>query len=632
MWPAVLVVLPLAGLALQSADRLSIYHNAGTIGANPLEAARRAWHLTGSYLDEGSFAPIGRVVEFVVHGLAIEAGDALSLTPHAALGAVRLAMVGLVAVLALRAVESLQRCAQASASRSFIGLYPLAFAAVLVANGLGGGLVQAPLRSVGAVAVVLATALATSRDRDMTARRVAWHEYVAMAAFGAAAAAFDELALLAPFVAAAFLAARSLASGVQPRAALRLAAVRRWVALWAGFAAVFVPARFAVAQRCAAEYSCDDGWILSFGSDAIVAAVARVGSALPLAGWIANSDRTDAAGLDLGFAEVLANSMLVAALAVLAVLTIAAVVREGRATFLGEASRDVAPSGEAPSADSAADPAPSQREPGQFEPGQFEPSQFEPSQRAPSQPGLRQLRLAVALGGFGAALTGAAALYAGLSWAVQQLPFGHAVRQGWRDTLLAQVGWSLIAAAVLACLDVVVRRRAAHALKPLAALALAAAAGCTLVANWQLAQIDRYDSTASITTLISASTVNSGTADSAPGIAELNDWPIRTDGVDYRVPPNAVRCLLLQAYADAAARTGANADADTDADADRDTSGVQGHIVAEQLRADLNRLTAQRNGVPYCDTPAVPAAETDADPTVNPAADTTGGEAEASAS
>ncbi len=637
MWPAVLVVLPLAGLALQSADRLSIYLNAGATGANPLEAARRAWRLTGNYLDEGSFAPVGRFVEFVVHGLAIEAGDALSLTPHAALGAVRVAMVGLVAVLALRAVESLQRSAHAPAGRSFIGLYPLAFAAVLVANGLGGGLVQAPHRSVGAVAVVLATALATGRDRDMTARRVAWHEYVSMAALGAAAAAFDELAYLAPFVAAAFLAARTVASGVQPRAALRLAAVRRWVALWAGFAAVFVPARIAVAQRCAAGYSCDDGWILDFGFDAIQAAVARVGSALPLAGWIANSDRTDAAGLDLGFTEVLANSMLVVALAVLAALTIAAVLRGGRAAFLGEASRDEAPPGEASSADSAADPARSQRAAGQLAPGRLARSRLEPG-----QPGLRQLRLAVALGGFGAAMTGAAALYAGLSWEVQQLPFGHAVRQGWRDTLLAQVGWSLIAAAVLACLDLVVRRRAAQVLKPLAALALAAAAGFTLVANWQLAQIDRYDSTASITTLISASTVNLGTSDSAPGIAELNDWPIRTDGVDYPAPPNAVRCLLLQAYADAASRTGANADADTDADADpgadadadRDAaaSGFHGHIVAEELRADLNRLTAQRNGVPYCDTPAVAAADTDSDPTVNPAAESTGDEAEASAS
>ena len=541
-----LVVLPLAGLALQSADRLSIYLNAGATGANPLEAARRAWRLTGNYLDEGSFSPIGRFVEFLVHGLAIEAGDALSLAPHAALGAVRLAMVGLVAVLAFKLVDSLQRSAHTHAGPSFIGLYPLALAAALVANGLGGGLAQVPHTSIGAVAVVLAVALATSRDRDMAPRPVAWHEYASMAAMGAAAAAFDELAYLAPFVAAAFLAARSVAAGLPARRALRIAAVRRWVALWAGFAVVFVPARFAIAQRCVADYACSDGWILNFGPDAIGAAVARLGSALPLAGWIANNDRTDAAGLDLGFGEVLANSMLIVALAA---LTIAAVLQGRRET---------------PPGDSTGGPS--------------------PRQLAPSQ-----LRLALALGGFGAAITGAAALYAGLSWRVQQLPFGHAVRQGWRDTLLAQVGWSLIAAAALACLDLFLRRRAAHALKPVAALALAAAAAFTLVANWQLAQIDRFDETASVTTLISASTVNMGLADSAAGIAELNDWPLRTDGVDYPASPSAVRCLLLEVYAD------------------REASAPEGQFTAEQLRADLNRLTTERNGVPYCDPTTAPA-------------------------
>ena len=554
-----LVVLPLAGLALQSADRLSIYLNAGATGANPLEAARRAWRLTGNYLDEGSFSPIGRFVEFLVHGLAIEAGDALSLAPHAALGAVRLAMVGLVAVLAFKLVDSLQRSAHTHAGPSFIGLYPLALAAALVANGLGGGLAQVPHTSIGAVAVVLAVALATSRDRDMAPRPVAWHEYASMAAMGAAAAAFDELAYLAPFVAAAFLAARSVASGLPARRALPIAAVRRWVALWAGFAVVFVPARFAIAQRCVADYACSDGWILNFGPDAIGAAVARLGSALPLAGWIANNDRTDAAGLDLGFGEVLANSMLIVALAALAALTIAAVLQGRRET---------------PPGDSTGGPS--------------------PRQLAPSQ-----LRLALALGGFGAAITGAAALYAGLSWRVQQLPFGHAVRQGWRDTLLAQVGWSLIAAAALACLDLFLRRRAAHVLKPVAALALAAAAGFTLVANWQLAQIDRFDETASVTTLISASTVNMGLADSAAGIAELNDWPLRTDGVDYPASPSAVRCLLLEVYAD------------------REASAPESQFTAEQLRADLNRLTTERNGVPYCDPTTDPAD----DPAAAPADD-----------
>ena len=554
--PALLVALPLAGLALQSADRLSIYLNASTTGTNPLEAARRAWRVTGSYLDEGSFGPIGRFVEFLVHGLAIEAGDALSLAPHAVLGAVRLVLVGLVAVLAFKLVDSLRRSAGAHAGRSLVGLYPLAFAAALVANGLGGGLAQAPHTSMGAVAAVLAVALAVARDRDMASRRVAWHEYASMAALGAATAAFDELAYLAPFVAAALWAARSVAAGLSARTALSIAAVRRWAALSVGFAVVFVPARFAIAQSCAGDYVCNDGWILSFGSDAIDAAVARLGSALPLAGWIANSDRADAAGLDLGFGAVRANSMLIVALLVLLALALAAVLRGRGESVPNDVPNDITEG-----------------------PGRH------------NHPTPRKLRLALALGGLGAAIAGASALYAGLSWWVQQLSFGHAVRQGWRDTLLTQVGWSLVAAAALAGLDLIVRRRGTQTLASVAALALAVAAGFTLVANWQLAQIDRHDPVASVTSLIAASTVNMGLADSPEGIAELNDWPVRTDGVDYPAFPSSVRCLLLDAYADAV------------------VPSPQAQFAAAQLRADLNRLTAERNGVPYCDPASALAAD-----------------------
>lgn len=553
------MAVPLAGLALQSADRLAIYANAGATGANPLEAARRAWRLAGARLDEGSFGPIGRFAEYLIHGLAIEAAEAFSLAPHAAIGVVRLAMVALVAVLALKLIESLRRSAHTHTAKSFVGLYPLAFAASLVANGLGGGLVQAPHRSIGAVAVVLAAALATCRDRDMATRQVAWHEYASMAALGAAAAAFDELAYLAPFVVAAFLAARSVAAATPAGRALRIAAARRWVALCVGFAVVVVPARYAVARRCSVDYTCSDGWMLSLGPDVIEATIARGGSALPLAGWLANSDRTENAGLDLGFTEVLANSMLIVALGALAALTITAIWRE-RAETAPRSSAD---------------------------------------SHSPDPPASRQLRLALALGGLGAAVTGATALYAGLSWDVQQLPFGHAVRQGWRDTLLTQIGWSLIAAAVLACLDVVIRRRAAHVIKPIAALALAAAAGCTLVANWQLAQIDRYRSASSITTLISASTVNMGLSDNAPGIAELNDWPVRTDGVDYLAPPNAARCLLLEA----------DANADHEASSHHETPLSGSQVAPGQLRTDLNQLAAERHGVPYCDPAATPTTE-----------------------
>ena len=49
------------------------------------------------------------------------------------------------------------------------------------------------------------------------------------------------------------------------------AAVRRWAALLAGFAVVFIPARFVISQRCA-DYICTNGWNPSYWPDAIGAA------------------------------------------------------------------------------------------------------------------------------------------------------------------------------------------------------------------------------------------------------------------------------------------------------------------------------------------------------------------------
>ncbi|MDE0496966.1 MAG: hypothetical protein OXH86_06410 [Acidimicrobiaceae bacterium] len=556
--PSLLVVLPLAGLALQSAERLSLYLNAAATGTNPFRAARHAWHLTGTHLDQGTFAPLGRFTEYLTHGVALEAGQSLSLAPDAVLGAVRLALVAVTAVLAFRVVEALRRSAGTHRSPSLLALYPLACAAALVANGIGGGLAVTPHTSIGAVAVVLAAALAVARDRDLTVRTPTWPELAPVALLGAAAAAFDELAYLAPFVAAAFVAARVLAGGLAARTALCTAAARRWIALTAGFAVVYLPARFAIALRCSVDYSCTDGWILSSYPDPIGTAVARLGGSLPLAGWIANGDRNVAAGLDLGISAVLANSMLV-----MAVLALAA--------FASAAARRACAT----------------------RPDTTEPA---PQQERPHS----HARLALALGGFGSAITGAAALYAGLSWWAQQLPFGHAVRQGWRETLLSQIGWSLIAAAVLAVADIAIHRRSAstrRALTTVAALVLAAAATATLTANWQLAQIDRHDSTASVTALVAASTVNMGISDSPAGIAELNDWPVRTDDVDYLGPPMAVRCALLDAY-DGAGAAGTR---------HTPVSFPQAPVDTSQLRTELNRLMVDRYGVPYCDPAAVPA-------------------------
>ena len=547
--PSLIVALPLAGLALQATHQLDMYPYAAE-NANPVEAVRRTWRLVKADLGEGRFAPLDGYVDQLVYGLAIEAGESLNLAPHAAMGAVRLTLVAVVALLACKIVATLQRSAGTADNGSPLRMYPLVCAAAVVANGANSSLASTPHTSIGAVAVVLAAALFVSRDRDLTIRKLRLPEYVVLGLIGASVAALDELAYLTPFVAAAFLAARAIAAGVPVRITIRTAAARRQLALTAGFAAVYVPARIAVGQGCAASSSCADEWILSFHPDAIGTTVARLGGSLPLAGWIANGDRSVDAGLDLGVAAAAANSLLILAFAALIVLVFAtALPRHGRQWESGSARASIA------------------------------------ADRARSlQP---RFLLVLALGGLGLAVSVAAALWAGLSWGIQQLPFGHAVRQGWRDTLLAQIGWSLIAVAVLVAADAVMRRhseRARRALIATTALVLVTACTSTLMANWQLAQVNRHDSTAATAVLISESAVNMGIAISPDGIAELNDWPIRAEDVGNSRHPLAVRCALLDGYASS----------------DKAILATKTHAGASQLRANLNRLMIERYGVPYC--------------------------------
>ena len=81
----------------------------------------------------------------------------------------------------------------------------------------------------------------------------------------------------------------------------------------------------------------------------------------------------------------------------------------------------------------------------------------------------------------------------GLSaWAQQRQP---PIGQAWRETLLTQVAWSIVAIACLAALDGVLRSGVAvRTVRAVVAAALALALATTLLANWRFAEISRRDS------------------------------------------------------------------------------------------------------------------------------------------
>ena len=463
--PSVLVTLPLAGLAFVSDERRSVYLRALTNEANPFKAAEDAVRGTDNFLSGGTFRPVGRFWEMLVHGFVFEAGEATGVAPHIVLGAVRLAMVAVLALSATALVAALARSAGLHPRRSLVGMYPLALAAVLVANGASGALAQFPHTLIGTVALMLGLAVAISRDRDLRPRPLRWREYTAMAASGAAVAMFYDLAYLTPLIAAAFGVARCLAERTPLRAALATAAAKRWLAHAAGFAAVFVPVRVAIALQCA-DGTCYNGADLSLSVDALRTALPRLLTGFPPVGWLFNADLARSAAAEITFADLGANALMTVVMAAIAVTAASAARRRPAA----------------------------------------EPLPAECPRGGPA-------RLAAALAGLGIAMAALSASVAGLTaWAQQrQLPVG----QAWRETLLTQVAWSLVIAACLAALDAVVRDRSARRiLRGAVAGALAVAMSLTLLANWRFAEASRRSPDAVLAGLVSLSAVN---IDNTPG-------------------------------------------------------------------------------------------------------------------
>ena len=478
--PAVLVVLPLLGMSLKSDERLHLFQQVFYTDVNLFGIAQYVEERIFNFLNIGNFRPIGRFTEVLVHGLVFESAEATGLTPHVVLGVVRVIVVALLAVLAAKMVGALVRSAGVSADRSLVSLYPLVVGTVVVANGIIGGLAQFPHTFIGSVVLILVAALATARDRDLEPRPLRKRECASMAAFGALLVLYYDVAYLAPIVAAGFLAARVVVAQLPLRAALATAAVRRWAALSAGFAAVFIPVRIDIARRCAPGecYSASD---LSVSPEVFETALPRLATGLPPVGWDYNAELARLFGVDAGITSLATNVLLFLMLAAIVAFAVAAVARGWR------------PNPEPAVETSAAD------------------------QPTPEQPRGTHARLAAALIGLGAFMAVLSATLAGLSASMQRrdLPIGEA----WREAQLAQVAWSLIIVGCLAALDLATRsERTRRALRAAVAAVLAIGVAFTLLANWRFAEVDRRDPTAALTSLIATSTIHVDTTETGDQI------------------------------------------------------------------------------------------------------------------
>ena len=508
--PALLVTTPLIGYSLIGDDRRRLYLAARLVGSDPLEAFSHSWDTIDGFLDLGNFRPLGRALENIERGFVFDAAEATGLAPHAIIGVLRLAIIAVLALVACRVVAAVVSSSGASPGQPHpaVVLYPMTLAATLVAADNDGPITKYPFVVVGSIVLILASALAVARDKDMQARRLSWHEPVSMALLGAVAASTYDLLYLSPAVAAAFVVARHAASGRSTRELLRGAALRRWVWLSVGFAAVFVPVRIEIADRCS-RMTCYSASDIELTGDVFLLTGQRLLTGTPPAGWSHASHLVDESGLDFGLPEMATNSLL--ALLLVAILLIA--VRSARHVIRCSPNVQV---------DAAA-----------------------------------WRRPAASLGALGAAIALLPSLLAGLSRHVHRVDYP--IGEAWRETVLVQVGWSLVAASLLLVLFGVVRtQRASPVLAVAASAVLCACLILTLLANARLNRVDRNTPLHVIGNEIAAATIH----------------------FDPTEGGNARRCRLIDDYT---------------------MIFADGWLSGANVGAELDKLMLDRHGRPFCD-------------------------------
>ncbi len=533
--PALIVTAPLAGYSLLGDDRRRVY-KAARVGSDPIDATTFAWDTVDFFIDRGNFRLLGRILETLVRGFIFDAAEATGLAPQVSFGVIRLTLVAVLAISCTLVALALLR-SDGSGSGSVIShpatvLYPMILATALVAADLDSPMISYSVLVLGSTVGVVLISLLIARDKDMLTRPLAWHEPPLMVVLGIVAAGTYDLTFLAPVITGAFVMARHVTACSRLRAMLQVAALRRWAYFVLGFCVLFVPIRIMIASRCRRLPCYPDsdiqvlpiGELLSFTGE-------RLLTGLPPSGWFYSAGLLREAGVDFGISDLIGNMLLVLLVAATLVVTIRSVHQLISGFSQGEGA-------------------------------------------------LESSRAALGLVVFGGAICVAGAMLAGLSRGMRaaQLPIG----ESWRDTILVQIGWSLIATAVVVLVFERAKRRRVLASEESAThraagadvwygirfgvmVTTASVIVCTglvlaLLANARLIQLDRLTPLHAITSEIATTTVHFDVTDAG----------------------NARRCRLIDDYTEHVPDS---------------KKWLGGPNVADEL----NALMLDRYSLPYCD-------------------------------
>ena len=474
--PAVLVAVPLVSFSFQRDEMRNIYQNTLRFGTvNPFRMAGHVLEGMGRLVGVGNFRPVGRFADHVQRVTLFETAEATGLAPYFVLGLVRLAMLGALVLVTVRFIAKIAVTAPppddlGRAPLVGLGLAPALIAVCLVAGGRDSSIVYFPFLFLGSAIAVLGVPQLTARDRDFAVRRVKAAEWAALGFVGAATTMILEVVYIALPLTLTFIVGRATAAGIPWPRLVKMAAARRFVALSAGFLAVFAPVRWVIEGHCRDDdrYIASDLNLRGFTIDVFGG---RMATGTPFAGWAHNADLTESAGLRIGLGDLVGNPILALVLLAVVALATACVLWVGHHPANAAGSR--------------------------------------PGPRPEHHPAVGPARVAAGLGLAAVCLIVLPSAMISMSRLVQRdrWPIGY----GWRDTVLVQIGWAIGAVAVvLAVADFLRRRSGAVRRIGKAALAAAVCLGLvgTLLANVRLARVDRSDPLAAVTNAIAAAVIN----------------------------------------------------------------------------------------------------------------------------
>ena len=265
--PSALVMAPLLGLTFHSDQRIMMYWLTGEFGADPFAIVNQNLAEIDEFLRQGNFRPLGRFIIYMEQTSIFEIAVGTGVAPHVIQGVLRLIMVSALAVAAMCFVFALYRSARsesmevamnarhASAMLStpvppILAAFPLVLASTVVVSGALHPVSFFPFFFVSMAIYLLLVPLYVCSDTAMIQRGMRFRHAALCAVLGMISAMTSEILYLVPVVCLLTIAARGWLSRLAPRELIRSSAFSRLIALSAGFVAVFVPSRLAIAAEC----------------------------------------------------------------------------------------------------------------------------------------------------------------------------------------------------------------------------------------------------------------------------------------------------------------------------------------------------------------------------------------------